>query len=123
MVSMFFFKPLFTVPVAAAITGIIIHFMFHICCISIHKLLYFSLLSAHVCMTFLSAGIATSVSVRLFCFFVLIFISGLFAVTSLSVCAAWFHSTVTYCCSHTGFGVCVCACVRCLSFWCLGVCV
>jgi hypothetical protein len=34
-------------------------------------------------------------------------ISGLFAVSSLSVCTAWFHSTVT-----SVFIMCVCACVR-----------
>jgi hypothetical protein len=37
----------------------------------------------------------------------LIIISGLFAVTSLSVCTSCFHNTGTSSCSHTGFGVCV----------------
>ena len=41
----------------------------------------------------------------LFCF--IIIISGLFAVTSLSVCTAWFHNTVTSPSSHTGLGMCV----------------
>ena len=35
----------------------------------------------------------------------LIIISGLFAVTSLSVCTAWFHNTVTSASSHTGLGI------------------
>ena len=42
--SKFFLKLLVTIPVAPIITGIIVHFRFHIRCISIHKLLYFLLL-------------------------------------------------------------------------------
>ena len=42
--SKFFFKLLVTIPVAPIITGTIVHFRFHIRCISIHKLLYFNLL-------------------------------------------------------------------------------
>jgi len=56
-VSKFFFKLLVTIPVAQIITGTIIHFMFHICYISIHKLFYFNFFSASFCTTFLSAGI------------------------------------------------------------------
>ena len=37
-VSKFFFKLLVTIPLAPIITGTIVHFRFHICCISIHKL-------------------------------------------------------------------------------------
>jgi hypothetical protein len=73
--------------VSPFITGIIVHFRFHIRCISIHKLLYFDFFSASFC-TFLFAGIATSVSVHVFSFLFLIIISGLFAVTYLSVCTA-----------------------------------
>ena len=51
--------------VAPVITSIIILFMFHIC-ISIHKLLYFICFSASFCMTFLSAGIATSIRMYVF---------------------------------------------------------
>ena len=40
--SRFFLKLLVTIPVAPIITGIIVHFRFHIRCISIHKLLYFN---------------------------------------------------------------------------------
>ena len=39
-----FLKLLVTIPVAPIITGTIVHFRFHIRCISIHKLLYFNLL-------------------------------------------------------------------------------
>ena len=56
-VSKFFFKLLVTVPVAPVITGTIVHFRFHIRCISIHKLLYFNFFFASFCTTFLPAGI------------------------------------------------------------------
>ena len=55
--SKFFFKLLVTIPVAPINIGIIVHFRFHIRCISIHKLLYFNFFSASFCTTFLSAGI------------------------------------------------------------------
>jgi len=42
--SKFFLKLLVTIPVPPIITDIIVHFWFHIRCISIHKLLYFNLL-------------------------------------------------------------------------------
>ena len=67
--SKFFFRLLFTIPVAPIITCIIIRFRFHIRCISIHKLLYFNLFSASFCTTFLSAGIATSISVHVFSYY------------------------------------------------------
>ena len=105
--SKFFLKLLVTIPVAPIIIGIIVHFRFHIRCISIHKLLYFNFFSASFCTTFLSAGIATSISVHVFSFLFLIIISGLFAVTSLSVCTSWFHNTVTSPSSYTGLGTCV----------------
>ena len=59
--SKFFLNLLVTIPVAPFITGTIVHFRFHIRCISIHKLLYFNSFSASFCTTFLSAGIATSI--------------------------------------------------------------
>jgi len=83
--SKIFLKLLVTIPVAPIITGIIVHFMFHIRCISIPKLLYLNFFSAYFCTTFLSAGIATSVSAHVFSFLFLIIISGLFAVTSLII--------------------------------------
>ena len=79
IVSKFFFKLLVTIPVAPIITGTIGHLKFHIRCISIHKLLYFNFFSASFCTTFLSVGIATSVSVHVFSFLFLIILSGLFA--------------------------------------------
>ena len=89
-VSEFFLKLLVTIPVAPIITGTIVHFRFHIRCISIHKLLYFNFFSASFCTTFLSAGIATSVCMfSLFCF--LIIISGLFAITSLCVLLYYYY--------------------------------
>ena len=69
-VSKFFFRLLVTIPVAPIITGIIVHFRFHIRCISVHNHLYFNFFSASFCTTFLSAGIATSVCMfSLFCFY------------------------------------------------------
>ena len=43
--SKFFFKILVTIPVAPVITGIIVHFRFHIRCNSIYKRLYFNFFS------------------------------------------------------------------------------
>ena len=74
--SKFFFKLLVTIPVSPIITGIIVNFRFHIHCISIHKLWYFNFFSASFCTTFLSAGIATSISVHVFSFLFLILTSG-----------------------------------------------
>ena len=87
--SKFFLKLLVTIPVAPIITGTIEHFRFHIRCISIHKLLYFNFFSASFCTTFLSAGIATSISVHVISLLFLIIMSGLFALTSLSACNAF----------------------------------
>ena len=42
----FFLKFLVTIPVAPIITGTIVSFRFHICCISTHKLRYFNFFSA-----------------------------------------------------------------------------
>ena len=106
-VSKFFFRLLVTIPVAPIITGTIVHFRFHIRSISVHKLLYFNLFSTSFYTTFLSTGIATSISLHVFSFLFLMIICGLFAVTSLSVCTAWFHNTVTSPSSHTGLGMCV----------------
>ena len=56
MASKFFFRLFVTIPVAPVITSIIIHFIFHIRCTSIHKLLCFSFFSASLYVIFLSAG-------------------------------------------------------------------
>jgi hypothetical protein len=71
MASKVFFKP-FVITVVPIITGIILHFMFDVYCVSIHKLLYFSFFSASFCVKFLSASIATSISrpIHVFSFFV-----------------------------------------------------
>ena len=66
--SKFFFRILVTIPLAPVITGIIVHFRFHIRCISIHKILYFNFFSASFCTKFLSAGIATTISVHVLFF-------------------------------------------------------
>jgi len=63
-----FLETFFTLPVAPIITGTIKHFIFHIGCISIQKLLYFHLFSFSFCARFLSAGIATSISTHFFFF-------------------------------------------------------
>jgi hypothetical protein len=85
MASKMYFKPYATVLVASVITSILIHFMFHICCICVHKLLYFSFFSASFCVTFLPTGIGTSIIVHALSFLFLSIISGLFAVMSLCV--------------------------------------
>jgi len=80
--SKFFFQLSFTILVA-----LIIHFMFHIHCLSVHKLVYFSFFSASFCIIFLSAGMTTtSIGKHIFSFLFLINISNLFAITSLSEC-------------------------------------
>ena len=114
MSSKFFFKTCLTIPVAPAVFSVINNFMFYIRCISVHRRLYFSFFSASFCVIFLSAGAAT-LSV------VLIIISVLFAVSSLSLCTAWFRNNVTSSRSH----LCVCVCVHaiCLSFPCRVLCI
>ena len=83
----FFFKPFVTILVALFITGIIIHFISHICCTYVHNLLCFNFISALFSMICLSTGIATSISMHVFCLSLFkIIIFGLFAITSLSVC-------------------------------------
>jgi hypothetical protein len=64
MASKVFLKPFVTIAVAQVVTGIIIHFVFHIRCTSIHKLLYFSFFFASFSLHNLPTGIATSVSMH-----------------------------------------------------------
>jgi hypothetical protein len=126
MASKFFFKTCVTIPLAPIIASIIIHLMFYIRCIPIHKLLYFSVFYASFCVTFLSAGIATSISMHVFSLLFSIIIFGLFSLTSLYV---GYPLIPQYC--HIfmftyWFGcvcVCVCVCTICLSFRCLVVCI
>ena len=68
--SKFFLEPFDTILLAPFVTGIIIHFVFHICCICVHKLLYCSFFSASFYVTFLFTGFATSISMHVFSFFV-----------------------------------------------------
>ena len=60
----------------------------------------FNFFSASFCTTFLSAGIATSISVHVFSFLFLIIISGLFAATSLSVHTAYYYYYYYYYCYY-----------------------
>jgi hypothetical protein len=85
MASKFLLKTFVTIPAAAVITDIIIHFMFRIRCTSTHKLLCCTFFSASFCVTFLFAGIVTCIRMHVFSFLFLIIISGLFAVTCLCV--------------------------------------
>ena len=117
--SKFFLKLLATIPVAPIITGKIVHFRFHIRCISIHKLLYFNFFSASFCTTYLSAGIGTSIIVHIFSLLFLIIISGLFAVTSL--CVLLDSTTLWHLPLHTL--ACACVCTICLWFQCLRLCI
>jgi hypothetical protein len=76
LVYRIFLKLFITIPVAAIITGIIIHFRFHFRYLSLPKLSYFNF-STSFCTAFLSAGIAISISVHVFSFLCLIITSGL----------------------------------------------
>jgi hypothetical protein len=67
-----FFSPLVTIPVAPVITGVTKPFMFHIHWIYILEFLYFNLFSDSFCITFLSDGIATSISKQILSFLFLI---------------------------------------------------
>ena len=71
--SQFFFNHFDTIPMYPITTGIIMHFMFHIRFISIHKLLT-SFFSAFFCVTFMSADNTTSISTDVFLLFAFIYI-------------------------------------------------
>ena len=49
MASKFFFKTFVTIPVAQVTTGVIIHFVFHIHCISILSLFIIIIIEFYVC--------------------------------------------------------------------------
>ena len=73
--SKFFLKLLVTILVAPIITGIIVHFKFHIHCISIHKLLYFDFFSATLLLLLLLLLSSSSSSSSPLCrVFILIFL-------------------------------------------------
>ena len=105
--SKLFRKLLVTIPASPIITGIIVHFRFHIHCISIPKLVYFNLFSASFCTTSVSAYIATSINVHVFSFFVFNYYMWPIC-CNFSVCVyCLFHNTVTSPSSYTGLGMCV----------------
>jgi hypothetical protein len=106
MVSKFFLKPLVTIPVAPITTGIITHFMFHIHCISIHKLLYFSLFFASFCVTFLSA-VLPHLSACMFSLFLNYYIWPI----CCNICVCSDSITLSHLHVHTLVRVCVCVCV------------
>jgi hypothetical protein len=120
MGSNFFFKAYVTIPVTPTVTRVIIHFMFHIHCITIHELLHLLCFLLpfvwHSCPLVLPHLLVCTVSF----FLLLIIICGLFAATSLSVCTPWFRNTVTSC-SHSSLGVCVpfvcCFSAQCFIYW------
>jgi hypothetical protein len=70
MSSRYFLRPLVTVPMATMTTGITEHFMVHIHHISMHRFLYFNFFSASLCVTFLSDGTDTSISVEILSLFI-----------------------------------------------------
>jgi len=76
------------------------------------QILVFIFFSASFWVIFLSAGVVTSISLHPFSLLFLIIISGLFSMTSLSVCTL---NSITLShldkCWRTGLCVCVCACV------------
>jgi hypothetical protein len=82
---------------------------------SIHKLLYFSFFSASFCTTFLSSGIATSISMPWVLFFVYNYNTWPIC-CNFSVFTAWFHNTNIF--LHTLAWVCVypLSC-QCLGLW------
>jgi len=104
--SKLFFRLFVTIPVASNITGIIIYFTFHIRYICLKKLLCF--FPAFFYVTFLSAGIATSIRRHVSPFFFLIIIADLFTINSLLAYTLDTITRVIPSCSHSGLGVCVC---------------
>ena len=104
----FFFKPSVTIPVAPIITGMIIHFMFHIHWISIHKLFHYFLF-APFCMTFLSTGIGTSISTHvssllfvIIChnFSIIVIIIVIVVIVITTTCILWQYQLFTVICLH-----------------------
>ena len=112
MASKFFFKSFVTIPVAPVITAIIIHFMFHVSCVSVYKLLYYTFYSAfvwHFCPLLLP-----HLSVCMFSLFCFNYYISCFSVTSL--CVPLDSIAVSHLHVHIHVWVC-------LSFWCLVLCI
>jgi hypothetical protein len=114
--SRFFLKPLVNIPVPA----IILHFKLHVHCITIHKILYFGFFSPSFCTTFLSLGIATSISMHVFSF-VFDYVWPFFCVFSVCV----YCLIPLYCNSFLFIHWLehVCVCTICLLFQCQGLCI
>ena len=72
MASKFFFTPFVTLSVAPVITSIIIHVMYHIHCVSVHKSLYFSFFYASCCMKCQSADVIIWTNYTAACFLILL---------------------------------------------------
>ena len=100
MASKFFLKTFVTILMAPIVAGILLCFRFHVHCIRYVNSFILALFPLPFAQQF-------CLLVCMFFFMFLIIISGLFAVTSLSVCTAWFHNTVTSSCSYMGLGMCV----------------
>jgi membrane-associated HD superfamily phosphohydrolase len=83
MLLKYFLKDFEMVPVAPIITGVTFVFTFHMRCICIITSLYFRIFSASFFITFLSPGIATSISVHVHSSLSRIMMSGLLLRTVL----------------------------------------
>jgi hypothetical protein len=68
---------------------------------------------------FLSVFIATSISMHVFPFLLLIIIPGRFAITALFVCTPWFSHIFIFTYWLGCVCVCVCGVCVCVSFFCL----
>jgi len=84
-----------TVPVAPVTTGTTFAFLFHVCCISTVRSLYFRIFSASFLITFLSPEITTSINIHVPFSLLRIIMSGLLLGIVLSLCICWFHSMIT----------------------------
>ena len=82
------------------------------CSTFVLSFIYFSFPLPFVCNSCVQVPSHLSVCTFSLFFFLLIMISGLFALNSLSVCTPWFHNIVITSYSHTGLCVCVCARAR-----------
>jgi hypothetical protein len=121
--SKFLFKLFVTIQVAPGNTGIITLHVPYSLCLSPHKLLWFYFLF-YLFFHDISVCWYWHMSVCMFSHFV--FNYCIWPRNSVSLCTPWFHSTVTFSCSHTSF-LCVCGeggegwlgvCAWCVSFRC-----
>jgi hypothetical protein len=122
----FCLKPFVTILVAPVITGTILHFKFHIHCISVYKLLYFSFFSTsfaqHSCLQVLPHLSVCMFSI-FFCMYVCFFFFNCYIwpiYCNFAVCVYCLVSQHGNILLVTLVGVC--RCIICLSFQCLGLC-